>query len=82
VGLEAIEATDLVFEFMMNALRLKEGVGADLFTARTGLAANTVLPTIRDLQMRGLLEPRENRWRCSAIGFNFLNRILGDFMTE
>jgi len=81
VGLETIAAADLVFEFMMNALRLKDGVPADLYTARTGLEAESVLPTIRGLQTRGLLASGENRWRCSAIGFNFLNRILRDFMT-
>jgi oxygen-independent coproporphyrinogen-3 oxidase len=67
---------------MMNALRLKEGVPATLFTERTGLAETAVLSALQRLETRKLMEIRYSRWRCTPTGYPFLNRLLQEFLTE
>lgn len=50
-----IDSEALPFEFMLNVLRLTEGVPAILFEARTGLALSTLASQLSDLRSRGLL---------------------------
>jgi hypothetical protein len=38
-----IEAADMPFEFMMNALRLNDGVEAKLYLERTGYSLDTLM---------------------------------------
>src|SRR3990167_7478080 len=49
---------DKIFEFMLNALRLTEGVPVSLFTERTGLALNSIQPMLAEaLRKELLLDP-------------------------
>ncbi|WP_168414318.1 radical SAM family heme chaperone HemW [Acinetobacter indicus] len=75
-----IEAEDMPFEFMMNALRLNKGVDAHLYTARTGLALDTVLPVVNSLRQRHLMVADETRLSCTPQGHMFLNSILEEFL--
>lgn len=76
---EQVAADDLPFEFMMNALRLVEGVPLSYFAERTGLALQVVLDTITALQAEGLLHRDETQLRCTPLGFNYLNEVLARF---
>lgn len=71
---------DLVFEFMLNALRLREGFSLASFSWRTGLPAVSLLPQLRAAQARGLLEDAGERWRPSELGFRFLNDLQAMFL--
>src|ERR1700735_2012401 len=75
-----VPATDLPFEFMLNALRLNEGFAVADFESRTGLAANAVEPRLRAALERGLLEFAPPRWRPSALGWRFLNDLQAGFL--
>ncbi|WP_180047244.1 radical SAM family heme chaperone HemW [Acinetobacter sp. YH12117] len=75
-----IEAEDMPFEFMMNALRLNKGVDAHLYTARTGLALDTVLPVVNSLRQRHLMVADETHLSCTPQGHMFLNSILEEFL--
>ncbi|MEC7120752.1 MAG: radical SAM family heme chaperone HemW [Pseudomonadota bacterium] len=77
---QRITAEDLPFEFMMNALRLHDGVVSELFAARTGLALTRVLPVIQQLQAQGLLVDDPTRLQCTAQGMNYLNGVLAQFV--
>ena len=76
----AVARTDLPFEFMMNALRLNDGVGATLFAERTGLAASTIEAPLRDARARGWLEPVPARIVPTALGRRFLNDVMAAFL--
>ncbi len=76
LGPEPVPADELPFEFLMNALRLREGVEAGLFHARTGLADAELATRVQTLRQRGLLENRADRWVCTPTGYNFLNEVL------
>lgn len=75
-----IDSEDLPFEFMLNVLRLTEGVLATLFEARTGLALSTLTPQLSDLRNRGLLVPDTTRIAPTAQGRAFLSDLQEAFL--
>ena len=79
---KGVAQAQLPFEFMMNALRLVEGVDPALFEARTGLSRAAVAPTLSRLSARGLLALSADRWQPTALGRRFLNELLLDFLAE
>ncbi len=70
------------FEFMMNALRLCEGVPADLYTARTGLPLLPIIPTLDQVESLGLITRDWQRIRPTLRGQLFLNELLQYFLPE
>lgn len=75
-----IDSEALPFEFMLNVLRLTEGVPATLFESRTGLALNTLAPQLSDLRNRGLLVPDTTRIAPTAQGRAFLSDLQEAFL--
>jgi putative oxygen-independent coproporphyrinogen III oxidase len=73
---------DLPFEFMMNALRLSEGVPAGLFEERTGLPLTVCANELEQARARGLLEPDATRLRPTSQGQRFLNDLLELFLRD
>ncbi len=71
---------DLVFEFMLNALRLVSGVPSDLFRQRTGLPLALLAPGLESAIERGLLSDRPDRWLPTPLGRRFLNDLIGLFL--
>lgn len=75
-----VARADLPFEFMMNALRLKDGFAETLFGERTGLPVSAVRVALEAAVSRGWLR-REAGWvRPTARGFDFLNDVVGLFL--
>jgi putative oxygen-independent coproporphyrinogen III oxidase len=77
-----LSAADLPFEFMMNALRLAEGVSRTLFAERIGLSFTAIEPCWRDLQDRGMVVADEARLATTPHGFLFLNDVLAAFIQD
>jgi len=71
---------DLPFEFMMNALRLNEGVPAALFDERTGLPLTVCASALERARSQGLLERDAIRLRPTLQGQRFLNDLLELFL--
>ncbi len=71
---------DLPFEFLMNTLRLKEGFEEGEFELRTGLNSEVLRAPLARLRARDLVEQCAGRWRASALGFSFLNDVVGEFL--
>ena len=66
----------LLVEFLMNALRLRAGVPAAAFPARTGLAAATLEAVAAPLRDQGLLVPDPARLAPTALGWRHLDGLL------
>lgn len=79
---QAIAADDMPFEFMMNALRLKEGVPSSFYNTRTGLSLDNLQSILTRLRQQGLLVANEQRLQCTAHGFNYLNDVLSEFVMD
>lgn len=77
---KAISAEELPFEFMMNALRLNDGVDAKLYAARTGLNLADMQDILGTLRQRQLLQNDPNRLACTEQGHVFLNSVLEAFL--
>ncbi|MCC5861921.1 MAG: radical SAM family heme chaperone HemW [Gammaproteobacteria bacterium] len=73
-------AEDLVCEYLMNVLRLREGFTLAAFTARTGLAALQLAPSLERLRDRGLMTLEAGRWRASDQGYAHLDGLLAEFL--
>ncbi|HHS88906.1 MAG TPA: oxygen-independent coproporphyrinogen III oxidase-like protein [Rhodobacteraceae bacterium] len=71
---------DLPFEFMLNALRLTQGVDTELFTRRTGLNWDTISETVNQLRKDGLLVASERRLAATSRGLQFLNDVVARFL--
>jgi len=71
---------DVPFEFMMNALRLNEGVPLQLFQERTGLALAAILAPLDAAERRGLITRTHERVQPTALGRRFLNDLLQLFI--
>ncbi len=74
-----IADADLAFEFLLNALRLVDGVPTDLFTARTGASWAPWQRPLQRAVARGLLV-MDDRLYTTPQGFRFLNDVLTLFL--
>ena len=79
-GHSAVDRTELPFEYMLNALRLVDGVPAGDFTARTGLPPATIASALAAAQMRGWLTGDPQRLQATALGQRFLNDVIASFL--
>ncbi len=82
LSLRRVVPAQLPFEFMLNALRLRDGVERTLFTQRTGLAWNAIAETVDGLRRRGLLNDDPQRLCASALGFRRMNDLLLEFLPD
>ena len=79
-SVEQVEAEALPFEFMLNALRLTEGVSAEVFTERTGLMLSALEPTLSQLKKEGLLCSDGDLIRATEKGRAFLSELQEAFL--
>ena len=75
-----IEAEDMPFEFMMNALRLNNGVTAKFYAERTGLSLEGLNALLTSLRQRKLMVEDPERLACTEQGHVFLNSVLEEFL--
>ena len=75
-----VNRSELPFEFMLNALRIPEGVPAGLFTERTGLPASAIELPLEEAERRGLLTRDHLRIRPTALGCRFLTDLQALFL--
>ena len=75
-----VSADDLPFEFMMNALRLVDGVPFALFDEHTGLARDVLAGALGAARGRGWLVVDGGRVRPTARGFDFLSDVQQLFL--
>ena len=71
---------DLIFEFMLNALRLRQGFRKDWFTQTTGVPYSQITQKINQAKLLGLLETHQDQIKPTDKGFRFLNDLLQIFL--
>jgi putative oxygen-independent coproporphyrinogen III oxidase len=79
-----VSRADLPFEFMLNALRLREGFSLDLFTERTGLPLSSITQGLAKAQAQQLIvydEQNPKHLRPTERGFDFLNDLQTLFLS-
>ncbi len=81
-GTRLLGTDDRVLEFMMNTLRLPEGVELALFESRTGLPAAALEPGLSRGRAAGWLVADPARLAPTPYGLDFLNEVLELFLPE
>lgn len=75
-------AADRILEFMINALRLTDGVSMELFEQRAGVAAAAIGPILAAAQADGLVGQTQDRLTATALGLRYLDGLLQRFVAE
>ncbi|MBP8191238.1 MAG: oxygen-independent coproporphyrinogen III oxidase-like protein, partial [Aquabacterium sp.] len=70
------------FEFMMNALRLRDGFELARFQERTGLTMASIQAPLAQAEAKGLLERNLTHAWPTAKGFDFLSDLQELFLQE
>ncbi len=81
-ALKPLNEALLAGEFMLNVLRLKDGVDRQLFVQRTGLEWQWVSDTVARCQAGGLLSNDPKRIVATPLGYRFLNDLIGRFLPD
>ena len=77
---EEVSRKQLPFEFMLNGLRLKDGIELARYTERTGLPLSSIHPAIDEAVRQGWLQ-RDGGWiRPTVRGYDLLNDVLELFL--
>lgn len=79
---QEVARRDLPFEYMLNALRLKEGFELNQFTERTGLPLTSIAAALDEAERRGLLARDWQRAWPTEKGFDFLSDLQALFLNE
>ena len=79
---QEIVRDQLAFEYMLNALRLKQGFAMNDFVERTGLAPSAVAAALEVALAKGLIERDLARVWPSARGFDFLSDLQALFLPK
>ena len=77
-----VPRSDLAFEFMLNALRLKAGFELQDFCARTGLALTAIAAPLDQAERRGLIGRDFQRVWPTERGFDFLSDLQALFLAD
>ena len=80
-GKDTINAQQIPFEFMMNALRLNNGFAVETFETRTGIALKAIEPLLQKHQSQGLIKRTSELIQPTQFGHNMLNNMLEDYLS-
>ena len=75
-----VSRADLPFEFMLNALRLKDGFKLQDFIEKTGLPVTAIAKGLDEAERKGLIERDFVRIKPTVRGFDFLNDLQQLFL--
>ena len=76
-----ISAADLPFEFMLNTLRLTDGVATNTFSERTGLPLSSISKGLDEASKKGLLDPDPTVLKGTPQGLRYLNNLQELFLS-
>ncbi|WDU47446.1 radical SAM family heme chaperone HemW [Taylorella equigenitalis] len=75
-----LKVEELPFEFMLNALRLKDGVPTNYFEERCGVSMAVALPNIKRAVDKGLLSQNPLEFKATDLGWKYLNNLQEIFL--
>ena len=77
-----VSRADLPFEFMLNALRLRDGFKLQDFAEKTGLPITALQPGLDEAERKGLIERDLLHVKPTERGFDFLNDLQSLFLAD
>jgi putative oxygen-independent coproporphyrinogen III oxidase len=79
---EEVARADLPFEYMLNALRLRDGFELEQFSQRTGLAVTAIQKGLDAAERKGLITRDFVRVKPTERGFDFLSDLQELFLAD
>lgn len=76
-----VDRHEVGFEFMLNAMRLLDGIATPLFQQHTGVPISSIKQPLQEAEELGLLEHDIHRIRPTAKGQRYLNSLIELFLT-
>jgi len=80
--IQTLTEQDIIFEFMLNALRLKDGFTKQQFELHTSLSIEKINVPLQALITEGLLVMSNERIHCSDRGYGFLDDVLQSWLPQ
>lgn len=77
-----VRRADLPFEYMLNALRLRDGFALQDFVERTGLPLSSIAQGLDEAERKGLIQRDALRVRPTERGFDFLSDLQAIFLHD
>lgn len=77
-----ITRNEMGFEFMLNAMRLVDGVDVNRFAERTGMPLNAVEHALNEAEAKGLLYRDHKTIKPTVLGQRFLNDLQQLFLVD
>ncbi len=72
---------DIVFEYMLNVLRLPQGFTTAAFEARTGIGSADLSDRLETCRKKGVLQQTgDESWQPTDLGLRFLNDLQEQFL--
>ena len=75
-----VASKDLPFEFMLNTLRLTDGVDTNTFSERTGLPLSVISKGLDAASKKGLLDENPSKLKATTLGLRYLNNLQEMFL--
>ena len=79
---DEVKRADLPFEYMLNALRLREGFALQDYLDRTGLPLSSIEKALKAAEAKGLITRDWQRVTPTERGFDFLSDLQELFLAE
>ena len=79
---QRLTQNEITFEYLLNALRLKNGFNHMQFERHTGLPYEQLQPHIDPLLKDGLIIAEHQNIRCSEKGYHFLDDVLQHLLPQ
>lgn len=79
---KTLSRDDIIFEFMLNALRLTNGFTTQTFTEHTGLDIGSIQPILDTALEKKWLTLSNNYIKPTALGNQYLNDVMTLFLTD
>ena len=79
---EDVKRADLPFEYMLNALRLREGFALQDYLDRTGLPMSSIAKALDQAEAKGLITRDFARVQPTERGFDFLSDLQELFLAD
>lgn len=77
-----LDPASLKAEFMLNALRLRDGVPATLYPVTTGRPMTDIMPEWTQLIQEELMAPSTTQLVTTDLGWRFLNTVIARFLED
>ena len=81
-GIDKLNESDCLFEFMLNTTRLEQPIPFELFRERTFLPLERLMPLLRAAETKKLLRLDNKHWQVTELGRRYTNDLQAIFLID